>query len=235
MMQYHKPVKLFFRCLALLFMLALAACDAGIGQQGATPVSSSTPYLGNGSPKGPGSVALTATARATPVVVNCQLPTAMVPGTQGWHTYTDATYPFHFAFPPGWKVGQTVITSADGSYSSYEVMILPPTGHSPVTEYSGMVEPEYVSVSIVLTGPANAFSSEPPWIPETTPILLSHVSTKLSYRFSPECGELNLATDPVTFGQHPYFFYLESRDQADKTKDSQIFLGIVQSFTYTGS
>lgn len=234
-MHYQKLVAAFFSCLALLVILTLVACDAGIGQQGATPASSSTPYLGDGSPKGPGSVALTATARATPTVVNCQLPTATAPDTQGWHTYTDSNYPFHLSYPPGWKVGQTVITDAGGSYASYEVVILPPTGHTPVTEYSEVVESEYVSVSIVLKGPAGAFSSEPSWVPETAPTLLSHVSTKLSYRFSPECGELDLATDPVTFGQHPYFFFLGSRDQADKTKDSHIFLGIVQSFTYTGS
>lgn len=112
-------------------------------------------------------------------------------------------------------------------------MVLPSSGHTPIDEHSAITEPEYIQLTIILTGPAERFSNESSWIPETTHLLLSHVSTKLSYRFSPECSEFNRATDPVTFGQYPYFFYLESRDHADKVKDSQTFLSIAKSFSYT--
>jgi len=234
-MNYQKLATNIFRCLAPLCILFLAACNAIGGHQGTTPTSTSTPFLGDLTPKGPGSAALTATALSTPVVVICHVPSATSADMQGWQIYTDTHYPFHFSFPGGWKIGQTYFTSADGSSSYYEVMVLPSTGHTPVTEFSAITEPEYIQLSIVLTGQADQFSQESSWVPETTPVVLSHVSTKRSHRFSPDCGELNYATDPVTFGNHPYFFYQESRDQADKAKDTQFFLEMVKSFSYTGA
>ncbi|MEO7021447.1 MAG: hypothetical protein ABI234_14930 [Ktedonobacteraceae bacterium] len=239
-MPRQKLIVTLFRYLLLMCVLALAACSASANsQQGVAPTRTSTPFLGNLTPKGPGSAGLTATARATPIPVHCQVPPLTSANTQGWQTYTDPHYPFHFSFPIGWQVGATSDSSADSSFTYYEVFVLPPTGHTPINEYSTITEPESIRLAIVLTQPAihpdDRFSSGSTWTPETTPILLSHVPTKLSYRFSPECGEFNRGTDPVTFGQHPYSFYLEARDQADKGKGSQIFRSIVESFSYTGS
>jgi hypothetical protein len=119
-MHSQRLMKAFVRYFILFSVFALAARNANISQQGAAPASSAAPFLGNGSPKGPGSAALTATALATPVPIICQLPAVTAPDTQGWQTYTDHQYPFHFSFPSDWKVGQTMVSSADGSDSSYE-------------------------------------------------------------------------------------------------------------------
>jgi len=73
-MHYQKLIKIFFLCLTLLIVFALVACDAHSVQQSGTfaqPVGSSSPFLGDGSPKGPGSVALTATALSSPVTTIC--------------------------------------------------------------------------------------------------------------------------------------------------------------------
>ena len=223
-------------CTALLFILSLAACDApgspqGVGATGASPF-----VPGDGTPKGPGSAGLTATALATPTSVNCQLPPLASPAnTQGRKIYVDKRFPFRFAIPPEWTIGQTLITDANSTASDYEVMVLPPTGHTPINAHSNITEPEYIQLTVILTGPGESFSNESTWISEPAPISLSHASTKLSYRISPDCGEFNRATDPVAFGQHRYFFYEESRDRADKSKDSQIFLSMLQSFVYTGA
>ncbi len=225
-----------FLCTALLFILSLVACDAPGSPQGVGATGASTFVPGDGTPKGPGSAGLTATALATPTSVNCQLPPLTSPAnTQGWKIYSDKRFPFRFSFPPDWTVGQTLITDANGTASSYEVMVLPPTGHTPINEHSNITEPEYIQLTVILTGPGESFSNESTWIAELAPISLGHTSTKLSYRISPDCGEFNRATDPVVFGQHQYFFYEESRDRADKIKDSQIFLSILQSFVYTGA
>lgn len=234
-MNYQKMTRLFFSSLALLFILALTACNAPFTQQGATPTSTPNTYGGDGVQKGPGSVALTATARATPVAVVCQLPPLTLANTGGWQTYTDKEFPFHISLPIGWKVGQTTFTEGNTANASYEIMVLPPTGYIPIVPESVMTEPEYISLTITLTGPSASFSNQATWTPEAAPILVNHVATKLYHRFSPDCGELNRSTDPVTFGNHPYSFYQESRSQADKAKDSQIFLSIIQSFAYTGA
>ena len=234
-MRYQKSIRCFFMSFALFMTLILTACSTPLIQQGATPTRTPNTYGGDGIQKGPGSAALTATTLATPSPVTCQLPPLTTPAnTQGWKMYSDQQFPFHFLYPADWKVGQTPGTSADGSSSWYQVMILPPTGVTPIVEESAMTEPEYIELTIHLTGPIAPFSNEATWTPENAPFPLNHIFTKLSYRFSPDCSEFNRATDPITFGQHAYSFYQTSRGQADKIKDSEIFLSIIQSFVYTG-
>jgi len=223
-------------CIALFLILSLAACDGPGSPQGVGATGNSTFVPGDGTPKGPGSAELTATALATPTSVQCQLPPLTSPAnTQGWKIYVDKRFPFRFSFPPEWTVGQIPIADANSTASDYEVMVLPPTGHTPINEHSNITEPEYIQLTVILTGPGESFSNESTWIAEPAPISLSRTPTKLSYRISPDCGEFNRATDPVVFGQQKYFFYEESRDRADKIKDSQIFLSILQSFVYTGA
>lgn len=233
-MRYQKSIRYLFISFTLFMVLTLTACNMPLAQQRATPTPNT--YGGDGIQKGPGSAALTATALATPMPVVCQTPPLTTPAnTPGWQTYTDGKYPFHFSFPPDWKVGQIIINPAGNPSSYYEVLVLPPTSRIPINDHSDTAEPESVRLTIVLTGPVDSFSNDSTWTPETTPFLLSRTRTKLSHRFSPDCGEFNRGTDPVEFGHLPYFFYLESRGQADKIKDSEIFLSIIQSFVYTGN
>jgi hypothetical protein len=232
-MHHQRLTTTFFYYFMLIFMLALAACST-TGQQGAISSSTVTPLSTDGTPKGPGSAALTATALATPVASHCQVPAlTSSANTQGWQTYTDPHYSFHFAFPATWKVGVVPASSADGSYTYYTVVVLPPTGHTP-NEQSAITEPEHIELTIVLTGAVARFSNESSWTPETALTTLNTIPVKLSYRFSPECGEFDRGTDPVTFGSHPYFFYMSSRVQATIASDSQTFLAMLRSFSYTG-
>ncbi|HZU71115.1 MAG TPA: hypothetical protein VFA09_27820 [Ktedonobacteraceae bacterium] len=216
--------------LLLALSLLLTACDTsavGIGQKAATPTFQEV----DGTPKGPGSANLTATARATPIVTVCPTFSVAPASTTGWKLYRDTRFPFQFAIPPGWKAGSFNGSSADGSDTYYEVAVLPDASTFPFEHASGA--PEEFEISIGLTTPPFNPSSDPTWIAERTPITISGTKANLYDRTSPDCGEYDRTT-VAEFGQHQFTFYTGIYAPGKAQQDISLFLGILRSFKYTG-
>ncbi len=206
--------------LLLLLSLLLAACDTsniGIGQPTATPRDS----------KGPGATNLTATARATPIATVCPTLSVAAASTTGWKLYKDTRFPFQFAIPPGWKAG----SFTDGSGDEYITAVLPIGSTFPFENSSGA--PEKFEISVGLTGSPFNPSSDPNWKAEATPITISGTKAILYDRTSPNCGEYDRIA-VATFGQHQFTFYTGIYAPGKAQQDISLFLGILQSFKYTG-
>lgn len=213
--------------LGLLCAALLAGCDlkpAGLG--GASPSPTATPNL-DGSPKGPGSANLTATAlapSATPPV--CATLTVAPASTSGWHTYKDSQYHFQFAYPPGW---QPVLSTGDSS--SHTIAIFPPGSAIPPLGIAAGAT-EYFQVSLLLSGTASDPTHDPNWRSTGASLTINGQSTPLYYRPAVECETENrLAV--ADFGQHHFSYYMTTKP-AQATRDIGLFLGIVQSFVYSG-
>ena len=87
-------------------------------------------------------------------------------------------------------------------------------------------------ISVLLAGTASDPAHDPNWKPEATPITISGTKTALYDRTSPACEEVNRIA-VADFGQHHYTFFMTS--VPDKAKnDLALFLGMLQSFVYTG-
>lgn len=216
--------------LPALFLLALSllliGCDPGsigIGQATATPTFQEV----DGTPKGPGSANLTATARATPIATVCPTFSAVPASTNEWKLYKDTRFPFQFAIPPGWKVG----SFTDNSGNDYITAALPGESTFPFEHAYGA--PEYFEISVALVGPVSDPSSDPTWIAEKSPVTINGVKTILYDRTSPDCGE----TDRIAvanFGHHQFTFDTGIYAPGKAQQDIALFLGILQSFVYTG-
>jgi hypothetical protein len=208
----------------LLLSLLLAACDtSSIGPKAATPTFQEV----DGTPKGPGSANLTATARITPIATVCPTFSTAPASTNGWKFYKDTRFPFQFAIPPGWKAG----SFTDGSGDDYITAVLPIGSIFPFENSSGA--PEKFEISVELTGSPFNPSSDPTLIAERTPITISGMKTILYDRTSPNCGEYDRIA-VAKFGQHQFTFYTGIYAPGKAQQDISLFLGIVQSFKYTG-
>lgn len=216
--------------LPTLFLLALSllliGCDTssiGIGQTTATPTTQEL----DSTPKGPGSANLTATARAMPIATICPTFSAVPALTNGWKLYKDSRFPFQFAIPTGWKAG----SFTDGSGNDYITAVLPVGSTFPFEHANGA--PEYFDISVALVGPAFDPSSDPTWIAEKSPVTINGVKTILYDGISPNCGE----TDRIavaTFGRRQFTFDTGIYAPGKARQDISLFLGILQSFKYTG-
>ena len=212
--------------LAALFLFVLipllVGCNSGVS--GITISNTSTPKL-DSSPKGPGAANLTATARATPVSTVCPTISAVPASTNGWKIYKDTNFSFQFSVPPGWRAG-----SFNDGGNDYLAQVFPPGSTTPFG--IATADPEHFQISVLLAGTASDPAHDLNWKPEATPITISGTKTALYDRTSPACEEVNRIA-VADFGQHHYTFFMTS--VPDKAKnDLALFLGMLQSFVYTG-
>src|SRR5947209_3422802 len=204
----------------LVLISLLVGCDSGVS--GTT--TSNTPKL-DSSPKGPGAANLTATARATPVSTVCPIISAIPAATGGWKIYKETTFSFQFSVPPGWRAG-----SFNDGGNDYIAQVFPPDSTTPFG--IATADPEHFQISVLLAGSASDPAHDLDWKPEATPITISGTKTTLYDRTSPACEEVNRIA-VADFGQHHYTFFMAS--VPDKAKnDLALFLGMLQSFVYTG-
>ena len=214
---------LFWPALFLLMLIPmLVGCDSAVS--GTTTSNTPTPKL-DSSPKGPGAANLTSTAQATAVSTVCPIISAQPASTSGWQIYKDTTFSFHFSVPPGWRAG-----SFNDGGNDYIAQVFPPGSTTPFG--IATADPEHFQISVLLAGTASDPAHDPNWKPEATPITISGTKTALYDRTSPVCEEVNRIA-VADFGQHHYTFFMTS--VPDKAKnDLALFLGMLQSFVYTG-
>ncbi len=198
----------------------------GIGQTTATPTTQEL----DGTPKGPGSANLTATARATPIATVFPTFSAIPASTHGWKLYKDTRFPFQFAIPTGWKAGSFTGGSVDGSSTYYEVALLPDST-IPFENVSGT--PEHFEITVILTGPESDPAADPTWQVEAVPITISGMKRVIYDRTSPNCGEYDRIA-VAAFGSHQYTFDTGIYAPGKAQQDISLFLGMVHSFKYTG-
>lgn len=216
-----------FCLLGLLYAALLAGCDlTPVGLGGGETPPTSTLNL-DGSPKGPGSANLTATAlapSATPPA--CAILSVAPASTAGWHTYKDSQYHFQFAYPPGW---QPVLSTGDSS--DHTIAIFPPGSAIPPLGIAAGAT-EYFQVSLLLSGTPSDPAHDSNWRPTGTTLTINGQQTPLYYRPAVECQTENrLAV--ADFGQHHFSYYMTTKP-AQATRDISLFPGIVQSFVYNG-
>jgi len=210
--------------LPTLFLLALiplfVGCSAiGPGNSNATvPVEPS---------KGPGAANLTATALASPVSNTC--PTLSTPPApaQGWKIYKDSHFSLQFAIPPGWRAG----SFTDASGNDYIVQIFPPASTTPIGQM-GFADQEHFAITITLSGPTSTYANDPNWRADAITITISGTRTPIYDRTTPDCEELNRGATG-NFGQHHFTFFMTSVPGRAKN-DIALFLGVLQSFVYSG-
>jgi hypothetical protein len=208
---------------ALLCTALLTGCD--ISPSGIS-IATATPNL-DGSPKGPGAANLTATARATPVPTPaCPIVNAPAAATTGWQTYRDGQYHFQFAFPPHWQPNLST-----GDSNDHTVDVFPPGSAIPPLGITAG-SPEYFQVSVLLNGTASDPAHDPNWQPALSHIHIGSITTTLYARPTVECDEKDrLAV--ADFGSHHFTFYMTAKP-AQAQHDIGLFLGLLQSFQYTG-
>ncbi len=219
----RRYTNLFWPALFLLMLIPmLVGCDSAVS--GTTLSNTPTPKL-DSSPKGPGAANLTATARAIPISTVCPTISAKPASTSGWKIYKDTTFSFQFSVPPGWRAG-----SFNDGGNDYIAQVFPPGSTTPFG--IATADPEHFQISVLLAGTASDPAHDPNWKPEATPITISGTKTALYDRTSPACEEVNRIA-VADFGQHHYTFFMTS--VPDKAKnDLALFLGMLQSFVYTG-
>jgi hypothetical protein len=141
--------------------------------------------------------------------------------------YRDGKFPFQFFVPPGWRTG----SFTDDSGNDYIVQVFPPESTAPVGQ-AGLADPEHVTISVALAGPPGSYANDPNWKAESARITINHVATTLYDRISPDCASFNRGATG-DFNRHHFTFYMVST--AGKVQqDSPLFLGMLQSFAYTG-
>ena len=219
----RRYTNLFWPALFLLMLIPmLVGCDSAVS--GTTTSNTPTPKL-DSSPKGPGAANLTATARATPIPTVCPTINAKPASTSGWKIYKDTTFSFQFSVPPGWRAG-----SFNDGGNDYIAQVFPPGSTTPFG--IATADPEHFQISVLLAGTASDPGHDADWKAEATPITISGTKTALYDRTSPACEEVNRIA-VADFGQHHYTFFMTS--VPDKAKnDLALFLGMLQSFVYTG-
>ena len=212
-----------FMLCTLLCTTLLAGCDISpTGISNAT----ATPNL-DGSPKGPGSANLTATALATPVPTPaCPIVNAVAAATTGWQIYRDGQYHFQFAFPPHW---QPELSTGDSN--DHTVAVFPPGSAIPPLGIAAG-QPEYFQVSILLSGTASDPAHDPNWQPVHSNIRIGNITTTLYARPAVECDEEDRMA-VADSGSHHFTFYMTAKP-AQAGRDIALFLGLLQSFQYTG-
>jgi hypothetical protein len=217
-------------CAAWGFMLCALLCGALLAGCDISPTgissATATPNL-DGSPKGPGPANLTATARATPAPTpTCSITNAPAAATTGWQTYRDGQYHFQFAFPPHW---QPNLSTADSS--EHTIAVFPPGSAIPPLGIAAG-QPEYFQVSVLLSGTASDPAHDPNWQPALSHIRIGNITTTLYARPAVECDEKDrLAV--ADFGSHHFTFYMTAKP-AQAQRAIGLFLGLLQSFQYTG-
>lgn len=220
--------------LPALIILIVGCNTTPSGVTGVTPTSQ--PEI-DGSPKGPGSTNLTATARATPIAITCPNLHVVPPSTSGWETYNDTHYPFRFAYPPNWKPYYE-----NGEPNDHAIAILPPNSTLPFSGYAVGL-PEYLEIAFPLN--ANGAYTDPSQSAGVTQLATMTVDSQQVrvYRiWGPECLNVDYFAFG-TFGHHDFEFHLSvtlsqrnSIDAAFTNKvkqDAAYFLGMVESFIYT--
>jgi hypothetical protein len=210
-------------CMLWGLLVLLTGCDGSLmGISNGT----ATPNL-DGSPKGPGSANLTATALASPVPTPaCPILNATAASTTGWHVYRDSQYHFQFAFPPGW---QPVLSTGDTS--DHTVVVFPPGSPIPPQGIAAGA-PEYFQVSILLSGKASDPAHDPNWQPVNSNLIIGGTRTTLYVRPAVECDEKDRMA-VANFGHQHFTFYMTAKP-AQAQRDIALFLGLLQSFQYTG-
>lgn len=222
-MSLQKDTRLRVTLCSLVCILLLAGCDLG-GGTSTTPAAtatSGTPAL-DSSPKGPGGITATVSSSSA-----CSISSAAPASTGGWKGYRDGRFPFKFAVPPGWRAG----SFTDDSGNDYIVQVFPPGSTTPIGQ-AGISDPEHFAITITLSGPAGTYGSDPNWRADARQVTINHVATTLYDRTSPDCEEFNRGATG-DFGRHHFTFYMVSSAGKERN-DSALFLGMLQSFAYTG-
>jgi hypothetical protein len=219
---------------SLLLSLGFISINIGCStQQAQTPGSTSTPTAKSAapieSPKGPGAANLTATAQATGQPAACPTFRRGTPAiTSGWQVYKDARFSFQFSFPPAWRAGVTTNTSADGSSSSYIVLVFPPTSHAPFDWHSSLFDAEHFEVTVFLTGSVTSLANDHSYIPESTDVVLGNTKSTLYDRTSSDCQEVERLVQSA-YNHSQYQFRMKSLPEKAQ-QDITLFLGMLQSF-----
>jgi hypothetical protein len=208
---------------SLLCIALLAGCN--VSPSGIS-TATATPNL-DGSPKGPGSANLTATALASPVATpTCPILNATPASTSGWQTYRDSPYHFQFAFPQGWQPNLST-----GDTNDHTTDVFPPGSAIPPQGIAAG-SPEYFQISILLTGTPSDPAHDPNWQPALSNLSIGGIKTTLYARPAVECDEKDRMA-VADFGHHHYTFYMTAKP-AQAQQDIALFLGLLQSFQYTG-
>ncbi len=214
------PLKLHILILAFSLLLFTAGCTTG-GNTTTNPTP--TPKLDSG-PKGPGSPALTATARVTPDATTCPSVGTIAPAaTTGWKTYQDATYHFQFAVPLGWNAGK----DDEGDPGSDIAAVFPPGVTVPFNAASSQAERFQVTLNI--SDPPFDPAHDSSWKAESGTIAVGNIQATLYDRVSADCQQVNRAV-VAHIAQHTYQFYLSSPFSNAK-QDITLFLGTLQTFS----
>ncbi|MGB8347865.1 MAG: hypothetical protein WCD86_23500 [Ktedonobacteraceae bacterium] len=230
----------FFKILGLVLLLSIPITlivGCATVPSGVTSVTPTSQPEIDGSPKGPGSANLTATARATPVASICPNLQATSSLTNGWKTYRDTQYPFRFAYPPNWKPYYE-----DGEPNDHAIAIFPPNTTLPFTGYAAG-SPEYLEVAFPLN--ANGAYTDPSQGAGVTQLVTMTVDSQRVrvYRiWGPECLNVDYVATG-TFGHHDFEFHLsvamrqgnsiDAAFTARVKQDAAYFLCMVESFVYT--
>jgi len=226
-------LKLVSGCLLALLLVAFEMACEPTSTNPVSQTSTPTPFA-TFAPKGPGSANLTATARATFVPPVCTLiPRGQPANTSDWPVYTDPRFPFHFSFPPDWRAGATTDNAGSPAAGSYIVQVFPPASKAPFSWEAIIGDTEHFDITILLTGPISHLADQASYIPESDPITLNHKQTTL-YDGGSACAGIQVHRfAEATFGKRDYIFHLKSLP--DKAQhDILLFLGMLQSFSYTG-
>lgn len=202
----------------LALILMLPGCSFNVAGTSGPPV--------DGSPKGPGSANLTATALATPISIRCPNISVVAASTSGWQIYKDTHFPFQVAIPPGWRAGSFVDNGND-----YIVQVFPPGSTTPVGQ-AGLIDQEHFSITIALSDPTSTYANDSNWRAEAGSIPISGIKIMIYDRTTPDCGEVNRGAN-VDFGHHHFTFYMISIPGRAKN-DIGLFLGMLESFVYRG-
>lgn len=213
-------------CLVALPVFALVSLLTGCDVAGGSTSSPTAPLTSNaptlvGSPKGPGGLKVTPSAASS-----CSITNGTQPSTNGWNKYKDSHFPFHFAFPPGWRAG----SFTDDSGNDYIVQVFPPGSTTPFGQ-AGLADQEHIAITIALFGPTSTYANDPNWRAEAGSITISGVRSTLYDRTTPDCSEVNRGAT-VDIGRHHFTFFMTSVSEKAK-QDITLFLGVLQSFTYT--
>ncbi len=175
------------------------------------------------SPKGPGSAGLTATAKATPVVVTCPTIGPVQPAvTTGWKVYKNEAYHFQFAIPPGWSAGKDNRDSPQ-----YEtIAVFPPGVTVPFDDASH--QPEAFSMTLLINASPSNPADDQAFKAETQSVFVGNTKATIYDRTSPDCAEI--ARVAIThIGQRDYTFYMTTTPKNAK-QNIALFLGTLQSF-----
>jgi hypothetical protein len=233
----HNSIKMpgMLLLLTLAFTLIVACDTAPSGVTSATPTS--PPQL-DGSPKGPGSANLTATARATPVTITCPNLNVIPASISGWKTYKDTQFPFQFAYPQNWHASFEY-----GEPDDHAIAIFPPGISLPSTGFAVNTF-EYLEVAFPLN--ANGDFSDPSQgtgVTKLSPMTVSSNQVKVYRIWVPECTEVEYFATGL-FGHHNFQFHLNlavnhgssitSGFITEAKQDAAYFLAMVQSFVYSG-